>query len=124
MDSKRTISISEARKRIFEIVEEVQTPDKVYTLTENGKPKAVVLSVQEYESLLETIQVLETFPDLDKDVAEAEKDYKLGKCITLDDMFAKAGYVLADKSKTKYGIPSRNVAKGAKRPQPNKRKSK
>ncbi|MBU4078233.1 type II toxin-antitoxin system Phd/YefM family antitoxin, partial [Patescibacteria group bacterium] len=41
---KNIISISEARNRIFEITDDVQAPNKVYTLTSNGKPKAVIVS--------------------------------------------------------------------------------
>ena len=59
MNIKRTISISEARKRIFDIAEDVQVPERVYTLTADGKPKAVIMSAEEYESLLETFDFLE-----------------------------------------------------------------
>ena len=58
MDAKNTMSISEARKRIFEIAEEVQKPDKYYTLTEKGKPKAVLMSAEEFDSIMETIEIL------------------------------------------------------------------
>ena len=50
MDPKRTLSITEARKRIFEIIDEVQKPDTHYTLTEKGRPKAEILSVEKFDS--------------------------------------------------------------------------
>lgn len=115
MDPKTTISISEARKRIFEIAEEIQKPDIYYTLTEKGRPKAVLMSAEQFDSWRETIEVMYEFPNLDKDVEEAMKEYKEGKCITLEDLLTKEGFIVADKSKRKYGIPSRNSKKGSKR---------
>jgi prevent-host-death family protein len=79
MDTKTTLPISEARKRIFEIADEVQKPGLHYTFTVKGRPKIVMMSAEEFESLQETIEVLRDFPDLDKDINEMEKDLKSGK---------------------------------------------
>jgi antitoxin YefM len=117
---KNTISITEARKKIFDIADEVQKPNNFYTLTERGKPKAVILSAEEFDSIAETIQVMQEFPNLKKDIEEAEKEYAKGDYITLDQLLVKEGYVVADKSKNKYGVkkyavPSRGAKKSAKR---------
>lgn len=107
MDSKHTLSITEARKRIFEIIDEVQKPDTHYTLTENGRPKAVILSVEEFESLWETIETLEDIPDLAKDIEEYKRDKKTGadkSYVTLEEILEKEGFVVADKGKEKYGV--------------------
>jgi len=117
MKIKNTLPISEARKRIFDIAEEVQKPDTYYTLTEKGKPKAVLISAGEFESLLETLEVLRVFPDLDKDMAEAHKDIKSGKYktyTTLEQLLAKDGFVLAEKPKKLYAVHSKAKAKGRK----------
>ncbi|MFZ5982694.1 MAG: type II toxin-antitoxin system Phd/YefM family antitoxin [Patescibacteria group bacterium] len=52
MKSKNTLSVSEGRKNIFSIIEEVQKPNIYYTLTERGKPKAVILSAEKFEYLV------------------------------------------------------------------------
>ncbi len=116
MDVKRTISISEARKRIFDIADEVQIPNKVYTLTSDGKPKAVIMSAAEYESLLETISVLDDFPDIQKDIAEADEAVRTGeykKWSTLDDLKREWGMAVkvAEKPKRKYGVHTHPKAK-------------
>ncbi len=49
---KTTIPISEARRHIFAIAREVQKPNRVYTLTLNGVPKAIIMSAAKYESLM------------------------------------------------------------------------
>ena len=118
MNSKNTLPISEARKRIFEIAEEVQKPDNYYYLTEKGRPKAVIMSVDDFESWQETVEVLYEVPDLRKRIEEADRAVKTGaykKWATLDEVLAKYGYVVADKGKIKYGVADKNRKKSRKR---------
>ncbi len=122
MRTKTTIPISEARKRIFDIAEEVQKPNNYYTFTEKGRPKAVLMSAEEFDSWMETMEVMREFPDLDKDIKEAERAFKSGEYkswTTLEDLLAKEGFVLADKSSKKYGISSKHQAKRGKRTKKN-----
>ena len=118
MNTKTTLSISEARKNIFDIVEAVQKPGVHYTFTANGKPNAVLMSAEEYESWAETLEVLRDFPDLDKHVAEADHAVKTGAYktwFTLDELKKDWGFSVADKSKNKYGIHASRRAKSAKK---------
>jgi len=118
MDAKTTISITEARKRIFDIAEEVQKPGKAYTLTSGGKPKAVIMSAEEYESMIETIEVNRIFPDLDKDIAETEEAYRTGeykKWTTLEDLEIDWGFAVAEKPKKKYDFYTTNKTKSKKK---------
>ncbi len=120
MDSKTTISISEARKRIFEIADTVQKPDVHFTLTENGRPKAVIMSAEEFESWQETIEVMRDFPDLKNDIEESEREYARGAYSTLEEILSHEGYVLADKGKKKYGVSRHRARSGQKRVRPNR----
>ena len=79
MDVTTTISITDGRKRLFDIAEEVQIPGRHYTFTEKGKPKTVMISADEYESLVETLEVLRDFPEISKNINETGKDIKSGK---------------------------------------------
>jgi len=115
MRTKTTISISEARKKIFDIAEEVQRPGVYYTFTEKGRPKAVFMSHEEFESWVETLEVMKDFPDLEADIKKAEAEFKKGEYVTLDELLFKQGYVLADKNKKKYAVLCRHPKKGAKR---------
>jgi len=118
MDTKTTLPISEARKKIFKIAEKVQKPATYYTLTEKGRPKAVIISADEFKSWQETLEVIKDFPDLDKTIKEVDRDVRTGeykKYPTLEKVLADYGFVLADKSKTKYGISNKVRAKGKKR---------
>lgn len=119
MNIKTTLPISEARKKIFKIVEETQTPGVHYTITEKGRPKAVILSAEEYESMVETMEVERLFPDLDKDIAEVKRAIKTGewkKWTTLENLKKKWGMAgIADKSKTKYGVSTHHKIKSGKK---------
>jgi prevent-host-death family protein len=111
MDAKNTMSISEARKRIFEIAEEVQKPDKYYTLTEKGKPKAVLMSAKDFDSWQETLEVMRDFPNLDNDIKKTNEAIKSGEYkswTTLEELLAKEGFVVAEKTSKKYGISAKN----------------
>ena len=99
MNTKTTLSISEARKRIFEIAKKVQKPSTHYILTERGRPKVVLMSAEEFESWQETLEVVRDFPNLEKDIKKAEREYKQGRYSTLENVLSKQGFVLADKSK-------------------------
>ena len=112
----KTLPISEARRKIFDIAEDIQIPGTHYILTERGISKVVVLSASEYDSWIETMEVMRDFPNLKKDIQEAEKDYKQGKYITLEELLARDGYVKAIKS---HGISSGSYKKGSKRTRKN-----
>ncbi|MDP2736948.1 MAG: type II toxin-antitoxin system Phd/YefM family antitoxin [bacterium] len=117
MNIKTTISISEARKKIFNIAEEVQNPGVYYTLTEKGRPKAVMMGAEEYESLVETLDVMRECPDILDRVAETKKAFKTGeykKWPTLEDLKRDWGFAVAEKPKKKYGIQS-NTRKTSKK---------
>lgn len=116
--TQTTISISEGRRRIFDIAKEVQAPNKIYTLTSDGKPKMVMMSAEEYESMIETMEVNRIFPNLDKDIAETEEAFKTGehkKWTTLEQLEEKWGFAVAEKPKKKYGVHTRNKTKSRKK---------
>ncbi len=98
MNTQTCIPISDARRRIFKISEEIQTPGIFYTLTEKGRPKAVLISAEEFEAWQETIETIQDFPNLKKEIKKAKKDFQQKKYITLDDFLAGEGYTRKNKS--------------------------
>jgi prevent-host-death family protein len=70
--------VSELRDRLGEIVDDVASSGSAFTVTKHGKPLAVILAYDEYESLIETLNILsdpETMAALDdarSEVAENE----------------------------------------------------
>ncbi|MDO8676670.1 MAG: type II toxin-antitoxin system Phd/YefM family antitoxin [Candidatus Azambacteria bacterium] len=108
MNSKTIISITEARKRIFDIAEEVQKPNKIYTLTSDGKPKAVIMSAEEYDSLMEDLEILSN-PETMENIRKAEEEYKNGECLSWEETKKLLGWdklpasLVMDKSNRRYG---------------------
>lgn len=115
MNAKHTLSITEARKRIFDIADAVAKTSTHYTLTENGRPKAVIMSAAEFESWTETLDVMHEAPDLDKDIVQARREYERGEYATLEEFLAAESLIAADKPKQRYGVSGRPAKKRAKR---------
>lgn len=116
--NKNTISISQARSKLFAIAERVQTPGVYFTFTDKGRPKTVIMSADEYESMIETLEVMHDFPDLNKTIAKVDKDINSGAHLqypTLDDILAKEGYILNNKTNNKHGISATRRTKRAKK---------
>jgi hypothetical protein len=67
---------------------------------------------------VETLEVMQDFPDLKKDIEETDRAVKSGEYknwISLDQMLMKEGFVLADKSNKKYGVPTKSKTKRSKK---------
>lgn len=79
------VSISTARANLPDLVDKVSKNMDRITITVNGKPKAVVLSPEEVESLEETAEIL-AIPNIKKDLAKSRKQIKEGKFVTLDEI--------------------------------------
>lgn len=109
MNTKTTLPISEARKKIFQIAEDVQKPSNYYTLTEKGRSKAVIMSADDFESWQETLEIVRDFPDIEKDIKQSKAEYRKGDYITLDDLMQKYGYVLKESPKQKYATSKRSA---------------
>ena len=61
-----TAPFTEVRDRLREILDDVVTTGDQYTITRHGRPVAVIVSADEYESLIETLNILS-----DRDAMEA-----------------------------------------------------
>lgn len=53
-----TAPLTEVRDNLREIVDTVVETGEAYTITRHGHPTAVILGYDEYESLIETLNIL------------------------------------------------------------------
>ena len=53
----KTLSLSEAKMKLSELVEKVFSTDEEVMITKNGRPAAVLVSPDEFESWKETIEI-------------------------------------------------------------------
>lgn len=70
MTTMETIPITEAKAKIAELAERAQREHADYTFTKNGRPAVVMMSVAQYESLMETLSILSD-PEARADLAES-----------------------------------------------------
>jgi len=107
MNIKTTLPATEARKRFFDLIEKAGEAKIAFTITMHGIPKVVIMSAEEYESWLETLDIMNN-PKLVKGIEESEKELKEGKYSTFEEVFGMTpDEALADKGKRKYGKKKR-----------------
>ncbi len=85
----RTLSISNVKTHFPQLVTGVEERAEEIVVTKNGKPAAVLLSYEEYESLKETLEILSQ-PSLRRQLMRSRKYFSRGgKGRTLDEIFAE-----------------------------------
>ena len=72
--------LTKARNRLSEIVDHVITTGSELVITRHGKPAAVVMSHEEYESLIETLNILSDAETM-KALADAADDLAAGNLV-------------------------------------------
>ena len=83
---KKAYSATEARKQFFKILEAVGKSGTNIKITFEGRPSLVLITEDEYESLIETIEVLSD-PELMEAIDEGMKEMKAGKKgVTLEEL--------------------------------------
>ena len=112
---KNIVSITNARKIIFDIAEKVQKKGNHYIFTENGKAKIAVMSAEEYENLMEDLALASDKKFVAR-MKKAEEEFKRGEFIPWDEVKKKlaikhANFVVADKPKKKYSIKKKKNEK-------------
>jgi antitoxin YefM len=80
-----TLPISEARKDLTSLVDNVNKKLEEYIITVNGSPAAVLISAAEYESWKETNEIMAD-SELLQAIKDGEKDIAAGKFITFDQL--------------------------------------
>jgi len=82
-----TITATKARQNLFELVKKSAKGHAPVKITsKNGA--VVMLSELDYESLIETLELLST-PNVLKGVKEAKHDIKAGRTKSIKDIFGK-----------------------------------
>ena len=78
-------SLAHTKAHLSEIIDEVEATQEHVVITRRGKPAVLLLGMDEYESIMETLDALAT-PGLVEDLKQAEADYAAGKYFTLEDI--------------------------------------
>lgn len=81
----RTIPLAEAKKQFSAIIKDVEEKYDRFTITKNGVGKAVILSNDEYDGLLETLDILSRKEEREA-ISRAKTQVKQGKTISLENL--------------------------------------
>jgi antitoxin YefM len=87
-----TIPLTELRPQLPKIMDRVSKYFDRCVVTRHGKPEAVIISEEDYESLLETLDILSD-RKLVKEIKGAEKELREGKGIPWEKLKKKLGHV-------------------------------
>ena len=82
-----TLSLSEAKMKLSELIEKVQSTDLEVVITKNGRPAAVLVSPDEFEGWRETIAIKadgDLMSEIKKGIATLKKKPKV---YTLEELF-------------------------------------
>ena len=84
----KALSVSEAKMKLSGLIDTVNATDEEIIITKNGRPAAVLVSPEEFESLKETVAVRSDL-DLMKEIKKGLKALKMKrtKLYTLEELF-------------------------------------
>jgi antitoxin YefM len=80
-----TLPLAEVRNRLSALVDEVVRTHDTLTITRNGVPAAVVVSADDYESIMETLALRNDPADRER-LTEAEASVAAGDLTTAGEM--------------------------------------
>ena len=86
--SEVTLPLAEIKKRLSEIVDGVEGRHDRVVLTRHGRPAAVIMSLEDLESLEETLDLLSD-PKAMRDIRAAERDVAAANVVTGEELVAK-----------------------------------
>ena len=81
-----TVPLSEAKTHLARLLTEVETLGEQVVITRSGHPAGVLLSVDEYEGLLETLEILADAKLL-KSIRSGLDDIEAGRLVGHDEVW-------------------------------------
>lgn len=88
MDFGQFVPVSKAKSRLLRLIREIEQRQEPVALTRDGVPAAVLLSMEQFQGLLETLEILadsKTMRGLRRSLREAEQ----GRWLSRDQVFGK-----------------------------------
>ena len=85
----KVIPITDGRKELLRLAKEAKENLDRFVFTRNGKPEVVLLSIEDYEDLLETLELYE-IPGLVETLDQRREDVRAGQSLPESDVFSNA----------------------------------
>lgn len=84
----KTLPLTDAKNHLSRIVDEVAERDEQVTITRNGRPAAIMVSPEEFESWQATIDILSD-ADLMAQLQRSKKAMRRARTYTIDELFGQ-----------------------------------
>ncbi len=84
------VSITEAKNRLLEIIRRLKTKHEVLAITRDGVPAAVLLSMEQYDGLVETIELLADQKAM-RSLKRSLKQARAGRWLSEEAVFGREG---------------------------------
>lgn len=88
----KSVTLKALRPKLPRIIEDIDSRMDRFIITKRGKPVALMMSVDDYESLLETLDILSD-KHLMKRIKKAEEEIGKGNVAALDKIEKDLGIV-------------------------------
>lgn len=83
----QTVNVTDAKDRLSQLVEAVQSTHDAVTITRHGKAAAVLIAAEDLQQLTDTVWWLSD-PMTASEIAEAEEDIAEARTLRVDDVRA------------------------------------
>jgi len=87
-DISTYIPISKAKSDLLEIIRRLENVEDAVAVTKNGVPAAVILSMEKYQGLLETLDILSDETAM-KSLRTSLRQTRKGKWVKYDEVFGR-----------------------------------
>ncbi len=81
-----TVTLSDAKAKLAQLLKDVQRFGESVLITRSGKPAGVLLSTEEYEGLIETLEILAD-DELSHSIQAGLEDIEAGRVVEHDEVW-------------------------------------
>jgi len=82
------IPVTKAKTKLLDIIRKIESSDDTVAITKNGVPEAVLLSMNKFQGLVETLEVLSDEKAM-KSIRKSIKEAREGKWLDFDEVFGE-----------------------------------
>jgi prevent-host-death family protein len=80
------VSVTKAKNQFLDLVRKIKDSDDAVAITKNGAPEAVLMSMQKFTGLLETLDILSDEKAM-KSIRRSFKEAEKGKWLDFEEVF-------------------------------------
>lgn len=85
---KNILPVTTAKRDLMKLLKRAKVDGSTFLITKDGHAEAVLMSAEEYEGLMETMDILRSKSTM-TDLRKAKKDFEAGRTYTYDQVFDK-----------------------------------